>query len=89
MLPVLSKFIREDFLAPPNTCKREYTGGEYLEVTRTSIGGKYFHTVFYISLKKIVALLLIRDIKKKKQFSIFIIHFHYSLIEMLLLIDNY
>lgn len=57
MLPVLSKFIREDFLAPPNTCKREYTGGEYLEVTRTSIGGKYFHTVFYIFEKNCPSLL--------------------------------
>lgn len=57
MLPVLSKFIQEDFLAPPNTCKREYTGGEYLEVTRTSIGGKYFHTVFYIFEKNCPSLL--------------------------------
>lgn len=72
--------------APPNTCKRKYTGGEYLEVTRTSIGGKYFHTVFYIFEKIIVTLLFIRNIKKET-FSI--IHFHCLLIKMLLLIDNY
>ena len=48
MLPVLSKFTREDFRSlPPSTCQREYTGGEYLEVTKTSVGGKQFHTVSF------------------------------------------
>lgn len=57
--------------APPNTCKRKYTGGEYLEVTRTSIGGKYFHTVFYI-FEKIIVIIIYSKYKKRNNFQLYI-----------------
>lgn len=64
MLPSAFQVHSGGLPVPPNTCKRKYTG-EYLEVTRTSIGGKYFHTVSFFRYHRQISVIFVSTNRSK------------------------